>query len=237
MLEALIEDRRFRRWFPPVAATGLVALFVSLGSWQLDRAAEKNRLRALFASDAPYSRLEDAAGLAEFHNIVADGRYDGERQVLVDNIFVDGRIGYLVLTPFQPARGQHWLVVNRGWVARPAAGAPDPAIGIGNAGRTLRGRIGHLPRVGIRTREAFADAGGWPKKAHYPSLEELSSELGQDLLPFVLLLGPADESGFVRRWQPRDSGSMMHYGYAFQWFAMATAVLGLLFWQLRKRRN
>jgi len=237
MLETIIDDPRFRRWFPPVAATALAALLVSLGAWQLDRAAEKNRLRALFSSDAPYSRLEDAAALTEFRNIETDGRYDGERQVLLDNMFVDGRIGYFILTPFQPAAGQHWLMVNRGWVARPAAGDPDPDIGVGNAGRTLRGRIGYLPRIGIRTKEAFVDERGWPKKGRYPTLAELSSELGEELLPFVLLLSPADENGFVRRWQPRDSGSMMHYGYAFQWFAMAAAVLGLLFWRLRRRRN
>jgi len=237
MLEELINDPRFRRWFPPVAAAGLIALFISLASWQLDRAAEKNQLRALFADDAAYSRLEEAATLTEFHNIEAAGRYDGERQVLVENTFVEGRIGYYVLTPFQPAAGERWLIVNRGWVARPAAGQADPDISISNAGRTLRGRIGHLPRVGIRSREAFAAAGGWPKKGLYPSLDELSAELGHELLPFVMLLHPAQESGFVRRWQPRESGSMMHYGYAFQWLAMAAAVLGLLIWQLRKRRN
>jgi len=237
MLETIIDDPRFRRWFPPIAALGLIALFISLAGWQLDRAAGKNRLRELFAGDAPYSRLEEAAGLEEFRNLEATGRYDGERQVLLENMFVEGRIGYFVLTPFQPAAGERWLIVNRGWVARPAAGDPEPDISIGNNGRTLRGRIGHLPRVGIRTKEAFADGDGWPKRGRYPSADELSSVLGEELLPFVLLLSPADENGFVRRWQPRESGSMMHYGYAFQWTAMAAAVLGLLIWQLRKRRN
>jgi cytochrome oxidase assembly protein ShyY1 len=30
---------------------------------------------------------------------------------------------------------------------------------------------------------------------------------------------------------------MTHYGYAFQWFAMAAAVLAILAWQLWKHRN
>lgn len=236
MFEAIVNDPRFRRWFPPIGAIGVIALFVSLAAWQLDRAAEKSRLRALFSSEVPYSHLEDAPQLEEFSTIEANGRYDGERQVLIDNMIVDGRIGYFILTPFQPVSGQRWLMVNRGWVARHATGQPDLDIDIDNTGRTLRGRIGFLPRVGIRTREAFADTRDWPKKALYPRLAELSSELGEELLPFVLLLSPAEENGFVRRWLPRESGSMMHYGYAFQWFAMAVAVLGLLFWQLRKRR-
>ena len=94
-----------------------------------------------------------------------------------------------------------------------------------------------MPRVGIRPGAPFEDAGDWPKKAIYPTLDELSAELGQELLPFIVLLSPADDDGYVRRWQPRAGGPMMHYGYAFQWFAMATAVLGFLFWRMRTGRR
>ncbi len=93
-----------------------------------------------------------------------------------------------------------------------------------------------MPRVGIRSGEAFEGAGDWPKKAMYPTLDDLSAELDQDVLPFILLLHPETDDGFVRRWQPTGSGPSMHYGYAFQWFAMAAAVLVILGWQLRKRR-
>ena len=52
---------------------------------------------------------------------------------------------------------------------------------------------------------------------------------------FALLLDPEDEDGFLRQWEPDQSGAMTHYGYAFQWFAMALAVIGIAFWQYRKR--
>ena len=235
MLETLINSERFRHIFPPLAAAGLIALFVSLGWWQLDRAAEKNSLRSLFASDAPTSRLTADMPVTRYQNIESFGNYDGEHQVLIDNVFVEGRSGYYVVTAFRYAAGQPSLIVNRGWVARPAAGATDLDFGVGNADRTIRGRVGALPRVGIRSAEAFEGAGDWPKKAIYPTLDELSAELGQELLPFILLLSPEDDDGYVRLWQPRDSGPGMHYGYAFQWFAMAAAVLGALLWRIRKR--
>jgi surfeit locus 1 family protein len=235
VLEELIKSEQFRRIFPPVAAVGLIALFVSLGSWQLDRAAEKENLRSLFESDAPYSRLTADVPVTRFQNIEALGSYDSEHQVQIDRMFVDNRAGYYVITPFRYAADQPLLIVNRGWVARPAAGAADPDLSVGNAGRSIRGRVGALPKVGIRPGEPFKDAGNWPKKGVYPTLEDLSAELGQELLPFILLLSPEDDDGYGRRWQPRDSGPRMHYGYAFQWFAMATAVLGLLLWRLRKR--
>ncbi len=234
VLEELIKSEQFRRIFPPVAAVGLIALFVSLGSWQLDRAAEKENLRSLFESDAPYSRLTADMPVSRFQNIEVRGNYDSEHQVLIDNMFVDNRSGYYVITAFRYA-AQPLLIVNRGWVARPAAGAAAPDLGVGTAGRRIRGRVGALPRVGIRPGEPFRGAGNWPKTGVYPTLDDLSAELGQELLPFILLLSPDDNDGYVRRWQPRDSGPRMHYGYAFQWFAMAMAVLGILLWRMRKR--
>ena len=235
MLEELIKNERFRRIFPPLAAAGLIALFVSLGWWQLDRAAEKNSLRSLFASDAPTSRLTADMPVTRYQNIETFGNYDSGHQVLIDNMFVEGRSGYYVVTAFRYAADQPSLIVNRGWVARPAAGTTDTELRVGNADRTIRGRVGALPRVGIRSAEAFEGAGDWPKKAIYPTLDELSAELGQELLPFILLLSPEDDDGYVCLWQPRESGPGMHYGYAFQWFAMAAAVLGALLWRIRKR--
>ena len=237
MIEALINNAKFRRIFPPVAAAGMIGLFVSLGAWQLDRAGGKNNLKLLFENDAPYSSLSIDAPPTNFQNIETFGRYDGSRQVLIDNVILDGRLGYYIITPFRPAARLPWLIVNRGWVAKPVAGEPDPDIAVGDADRTIRGRAGHLPKVGIRSGDPFASTGTWPKKGRYPTLDDLSAELGQELYPLVLLLSPAAEDGFLRRWQPRSAGPRMHYGYAFQWFAMAAAVFGLILWRYRKRRT
>ncbi len=237
MIEALITNERFRRIFAPVAAVGLIVLFVSLGLWQLDRAAEKISLQSLFDADGPYTRLTVDMVFTDFQSIEAFGRYDSERQVLIDNVFVDGRIGYYVITPFRHAADQPWLIVNRGWVAKPAAGEADADFSVGTADRTIRGRVGHLPRVGLRPGAPFETASKWPKKGIYPTLDDLSAELGQELLPFILLLSPVDDDAYGRGWRPRGSGPMMHYGYAFQWFTMAAAVLGVVYWRVRKRRR
>ena len=101
--------------------------------------------------------------------------------------------------------------------------------------RSVTGLAGHLPRVAIRPGEAFVEPGGWPRVGLYPTAEEIAAEIGAEVMPFALLLSPDADDGFVRRWQPNVSGPMTHYSYAFQWFAMAIAVVIIAGWQLRKR--
>lgn len=236
MLDELIHNEYFRRWFPPLAALGLMALTASLGMWQLDRAAEKNRVRAMFEGDAPYTRISGDMPVTDYQNLESRGQYLVVRQVLIDNIVLDGRPGMYVMTPFRYAPSEPLLIVNRGWMPKAATDGASPDISLDGGSRTIRGRVGHLPRVGIRSRDAFDQAGGWPRHAVYPTLGELAREFDEKLLPFVLLLDPQQDDGFVRRWQPREAGPMMHYGYAIQWFAMSAAALGFVAWRLRKKR-
>ena len=51
-----------------------------------------------------------------------------------------------------------------------------------------------------------------------------------------MLLDPEDADGYLRDWQPPETGSFTHYSYAFQWFAMAIAVLAILAWNFRRKR-
>jgi len=233
--DEIIESEQFRRLFVPLASLFLFILFVSLGVWQLGRAAEKNSIRALFEEGAPYTRATGDMPVTEYQPIEARGRYLNERQVLIDNMIVDGRIGFYAITPLRYATAEPLLLVNRGWIPRAAGDSTKPDLGVAGDVRTVQGRVGYLPRVGIRSREAFQAGDEWPKTASYPTPEDLSAELGEELLPFVLLLDPAADDGFLRSWQPRESGPMMHYGYALQWFAMAAAVAGIFVWRRRKK--
>ena len=75
----------------------------------------------------------------------------------------------------------------------------------------------------------------WPLHAVYPTLEELAAYLGREVQPFVLLMEPGEGPGLLRRWEPAEMGPRRHYAYAFQWFAMAVVLAGLLAWNFRKR--
>ena len=235
MIEDLLKNESFLRYFPLIAGSVFVVLFVSLGLWQLDRAAEKKALLELFESGGGYTEPQNFDNLEPFDRIEMAGRYRPDQQILIENIPLDGRLGYYVITPFEPSANDPWLLVNRGWIPKPTHPDERTDIEVPAEYGYVRGLVGHLPRVAIRPGEAFAVRDGWPRLALYPTTEEVASELGHSVLPVVLLLGQNEDNGFVRRWQPNVSGPMTHYSYAFQWFALAVAVVGIAGWQLRKR--
>lgn len=215
----------------------LFAAFIALGLWQLDRAGQKEELNALFADDAPHRALTSNDAPAPFERIELRGRLLGDTQVLIDNIVRNGRIGYFVITPLETGVDDRLLLMNRGWIAKtPQGTASLPSLDVGPEWRQFQGRAGQLPRVGVRPGDAFAGSTEWPRTAVYPDLEDMAAALGRDLWPFVLLLDEQDAEGFQRVWKPDQSGPMTHYGYAFQWFAMALALAVIGVWQLKKRR-
>ena len=83
---------------------------------------------------------------------------------------------------------------------------------------------------------AIDSADGWPKSAVYPSSEEVATALGRPIQPFVLLMDHEEDYGFLRQWAPPEFGPGKHFGYAFQWFAMAVVLAALLTWNYRKKR-
>ena len=221
---------------PPVAAVVLLVTFVWLGLWQLDRAAYKKELAAAFAQSSDYERVHGDMPVRAFQPIKSSGRYLGERQFLIENIVKEGRLGAYVVTPFEISPNEPLLIVNRGWLPKSPGQSALPDIEVEDQRLEIRGKAGHLPRVGIRPGEAFEGSSDWPRLGVYPTLDELSAELGRGVLPFVLLLDPDQATPMQRLWEPAQSGPATHYGYAFQWFALAIAVAVVSFLQLIKRR-
>ncbi|HWM29401.1 MAG TPA: SURF1 family protein [Woeseiaceae bacterium] len=234
-------EKRASDLLPPLAAVVLVVLFTSLGTWQLDRAEQKRAVQAAFDAPGEYLPVRSGAEYALYQPLAASGRYLYERQFLIDNMILDGQVGYFVVTPFEYENGKPLLLVNRGWVAKTSEGDLPDLTAVGNGGGnpavTVRGRTGQLPRVGIRAGEAFSGDANWPRTANWPTLAELAAALGRDVLPLVLLAESEAGSGMIRRWEPRQVGPARHIGYAFQWFALAAAVVVITLVLYRKKRR
>lgn len=225
-----------RALLPALAGLSLLALFVTLGFWQLDRAAEKRDIRAAFDTAGEYRPLAPGATYERFAPLKAAGRYLERRQILLENIVLDGRLGYYVITPFEVSADEPLLLVNRGWLPKETDESTTLPIAVSGREQEIRGRVGRLPRVGIRPGPAFTDEAGWPRRAVWPETREVAAVLGREVLPFVLLADPEPSSGLVRRWQPQEIGPMRHLGYAVQWFALALAVIVTAVVLHRRRR-
>lgn len=222
---------------PALAGLVLLAAFVTLGFWQLDRAAEKREIRDAFDAEGEYVTLSAIASYERFAPLKATGRYLEQRQILIENVVLDGRLGYYVITPFEFSADQPLLLVNRGWLPKEADETATLPIAVSGREQEIRGRVGRLPRVGIRPGRAFDDDAGWPRRAVWPETQEVAAALGREVLPFVLLADPEPSSGLKRRWQPQEIGPMRHLGYAVQWFALALAVIVTAVVLYRRKRT
>lgn len=95
--------------------------FVALGIWQVQRLGWKEELiarvdRQLQAEPvpAPPARATLTREADEYRRVIAQGRFDYQREVTVRATTALGT-GYWVLTPLQRADGS-WVLVNRGFV-------------------------------------------------------------------------------------------------------------------------
>jgi cytochrome oxidase assembly protein ShyY1 len=227
--------RRLPGYLPYVVGALLVVQFAGLGVWQVDRGLQKRAEQAAFDSQTGFASWFDGMDVRPFQKLKATGQFDTQRQFLLENIIINSRYGYYVITPLATADDEPLLLVNRGWVERTAQEFDVSRIEFTAPRVTVRGRAGSLPRAGYRMGEAIVPGAAWPMPAVYPALDDLSRALGRPVQPFVLLLDPQDEYGYHRHWVPEEMGPGRHFAYALQWFAMGIVLAGLLVWNYRKR--
>ena len=198
---------------------------LSLGYWQWHRAEEKRALyEALAVGETATSPLPPVANAVRYAHVTVTGRFIDGRQILVDNMTHEGATGYRVWTPLETPQGD-WVLVDRGWVPAGATRADLPVVDVGEAVRTVRGRLDEWPRPGVRL-EAPRES-GWPRRMSFPNDAALTEALGRAVYPKLLLLDAAEPDGYVRDWHPGGLTPERHLGYAFQWFALAATLLGL----------
>lgn len=228
-------------WAVSLGFVALVALFVSLGLWQLQRAEAKRALmadRAARLREAPV-RLSRAATDPEalrYRRVEATGEYDAAHQFLLDNQLHQGQPGYWVLTPLRLPDGAA-VLVNRGWVPQGADRRQLPAVELHTTQVQVSGVVERFPRVGFRLAGAEIPAPGWPARVQVAEPGPLAERLGYPILPYQVLLNPAAGEGYVRDWTPPALGPEKNLGYAVQWFLFAAVATILYLWHGFKPRS
>lgn len=225
-------------WRLTVFTLVLLPALVGLGFWQLERAAEKERLDARFAERAmlppePLSALarSDSTELV-YRRAEVIGHYHETALILKDNQTRGGRYGVDVITPFFDRSSGQWLLINRGWVPADPARQTLPAVDTPQGELLLVASIYVPPGTPYVLGEENFNGQRWPLRVQDPASaalrQELERRLDGDLYPRELRLAPGQPTGFRRDWPLANSSPERHRGYALQWFTMAAALL-LLF--------
>jgi surfeit locus 1 family protein len=216
--------------WPTLAAVILLPLLVGLGTWQVQRADYKRRLQDeydRYQAEAPISLRSAMQGVEalRFHRLRARGRYEPERQILIDNRVHRGQAGYHLVTPLHIEGGAVRLLVNRGWVAAGPDRKPPPLDTPGGIVEVTG--VAAVPgRPGLRLGPAGAGGPGWQPVWEYLDLADYSQAVAFPVLPVVLLLDPdSPAGGLVRQWARLDTGIQTHQGYALTWFSLAAALV------------
>lgn len=210
---------------PTLVMLPLLALLLSLGSWQLRRAHEKAALFEAFArgSDATLPLPAGAAPVPRYAHVVARGAYLPDRQILIDNMTHAERAGYRVLTPLARDDGSI-VLVDRGWVPLVDGGRTRlPDVAVGAEPREIAGRVDDPPRAGIDVDSSLGT--GWPRVLGFPTIAQLEQVLGRPVYPRIVLLDADRPDGYVRAWQPPGMPPERHVGYAVQWFGLALTLV------------
>lgn len=224
---------RLRFWLITILAVLASGGTLSLGRWQLSRAAEKEHLQASIEARGQQPVLDGTTLLGSassesliHRNMVVRGQWLGDRTIFLDNRQMNAKPGFYVVTPLQIEGSRTAVLVQRGWVPRnfqdrtqvPRVETPAGLV-------EVRGRIVPPPAKLYELGEAQSG----PIRQNL-DLAQFSVETGLPLAKVSIqqLAGPSE--GLLRDWPEVNAGVDKHYGYAFQWFGLSALIAILYVW-------
>ena len=218
------------RPIPTLLTLVLLPILISLGFWQLDRAAQKRQLLQQFQQQQtrPVLNLNKSSELTGFYSyqrVEVTGRFDTEHQFLLDNRVHQGRAGYQVITPLIMTGSNQAVLVNRGWLPQMGSREVLPAIPTPAERLTLEGQLKLDASDSFRLGESGFQSGAWPRVIQWLEMEKLEKSLGYKVQDFVILQTPESPAGFLRDWYIKKIVPEKSTSYAVQWFALALALV------------
>ena len=231
---------RFRFFIPAALILATLALLISLGFWQLDRADEKRAIEDRIASansgDVEIVASTEFLKEKEYYHVRLQGSYIDDKQFIYDNQIVDQISGYYVLTPLVLKGDSKAVLINRGFI--PWSGRRDKLADIDIGEKLTEVKVQISKPVKRMELEASELTGDFPVLIQALDLDEMSTIASLDFASVIGLLSPESDNGFVRQWEPYTGSIERHIGYAIQWFLMALVLtfIGIRL-ALKQRKN
>ena len=225
--------RDWRFWAVSLAALVGIAATLSLGFWQLSRAAQKEALQAAIEARERLPALDTRAvaqggDLAPLIHRQATlrGTWVPAHTVFLDNRQMNGKPGFFVVTPLQLEAGGKAVLVQRGWLQRNFLDRTQlPRVSTPAGPVEIAGRIAPPPSKLYE----FSEASSGPIRQNL-DLARFRAETGLPLLEVSLLQMEPSGDGLLRDWPKANLGVAKHYGYAFQWWGLAALIATLYVW-------
>lgn len=218
---------------PTLAALAGIAVMVTLGTWQSNKAQQKKELQDMYDARAtqPAEQITQEIADAEFFRykkVAVKGSFDARYQILLDNRVHNEQAGYHVITPFLIQESAKYVLVNRGWVPLGSNRAELPEVNIPTGMQQISG-VAILPPSKIYELEPSEPIeGGWQTVWQNMDMERYRNAVPFQIQPIIIQLDQDSPGGFVREWPRPDTRIQTHLGYAFQWYGMA-AMLAMFY--------
>lgn len=214
------------RLWSTVAAGVVITVMLQLGNWQLSRAEEKESRQAQLdiLSREPAVDLPDVLVKLEdfrYRQVEARGEYLSAHTIYLDNKIHRGVAGYQIITPLRIGTSSMHVLVNRGWVAANSDRKVLPDISSPQGYVTVTGIATSATQKTLELSRDIVAGKVWENL----DIDRYRDATGLKLQPVMILQKDELNDGLVRDWVRPDSGAFKNFGYALQWFAMATAVL------------
>lgn len=229
-----------------VFAVLFLAVFLALGNWQLQRAEQKRAALTAFESNvdtAPVELADLTHDVPMYARVTARGHFDNAHSFLLDNRISHGRFGYEIITPFKVQGVDKTVLVNRGWVEGDPSRLQRPSVAPIDDEVTISGTV-YRDTTRIHF-VATTSESVWPQLIQNLQIDALQTQLGVELIPFVIRLDQNSAGAYRAEWPMFNIGfgPERHIAYAVTWFAMALTItvmwllLSSNLWQLIRSKR
>ena len=209
-------------------------LFFSLGLWQIERGQAKTNL----LDDFEKKILEKPSYINQksqkWDRVYVEGKWDGSKQILIDNVISRGIAGYKVLTPLRMKETDQLILVDRGWIKQNTFRDQLPDIKLIQIDEIISGIL-EIPELGLVLSDDLVSK-EWPKISQTKNLGVIKNEYDENIFPMILLADPTLKNSLEYiKITPTNMTPIKHYGYSAQWFLMFLVLCFMYVWYGYKR--
>lgn len=234
---------RFKYSFTPSWAMILItfvffSLFIRLGLWQLQRAAEKQHLVEISKQMLRKPAIDWNGKLKlpeQYEAINVNGKFL-DNILFLDNQHYNHRVGYNVLISLLLEDGKI-IIIDKGWVLadlRNRKKLPQIDLSLNNVKISGRAYYPSVNRMILGEQIEIISA----RSSIIQSIDIpiISKFLQKSVYPFIIRDENSTDNSYIKEWSIVSMPPARHYGYAVQWFAFALVILIIfIFLNLKKK--